>query len=169
MTARRRPGGSTQAQRDVERYAAHVNRLLVKHKIALVVRDGSGGRANGRARYVVIPPVTTVYRYATAMHELGHIVGRGRSARTLEAEAAAWAWASRNALPGATSHPSWVRNVRSSLASYLMWACRRNRFEWTVTPEGRFVVDTSGGHRRGCPTVPPEGHAFWSLLETGAP
>ena len=44
-----------------------------------------------RRRVIAVPPVTTELRYAIALHEIGHIVGRGRGSGTrVEQEAAAW-------------------------------------------------------------------------------
>ena len=55
------------------------------------VRDGAW--AYPRIRRIVIPPVTDLVSYYLALHEFGHIVGRGRSRPLLEAEANAWVYA----------------------------------------------------------------------------
>jgi hypothetical protein len=46
-----------------------------------------------------IPPIKTAISYATAMHELGHLLGRfPHSASTMVRERWAWRWAEHNAL-----------------------------------------------------------------------
>ena len=48
---------------------------------------------------VYIPPVKSVISYATALHEIGHILGRfQRSGNSVIRERWAWQWAKRNAL-----------------------------------------------------------------------
>ena len=48
---------------------------------------------------ICIPPIKSAISYATALHELGHILGRHqRSQHVMVRERWAWEWARRNAL-----------------------------------------------------------------------
>jgi hypothetical protein len=65
---------------------------------------------------VVIPPVKSAISYATALHEIGHILGRHQqSAVTMARERWAWRWAQKNAL---VWKPAMERNRLASLARY---------------------------------------------------
>jgi hypothetical protein len=77
------------------------------------------------------------------MHEIGHLVGPGRSGPRLEKEAAAWRWALANAIvePTQASRRSMGRRLRS----YVRWAELRQ-------------------HRRRPPVIPPQQSSFWWLL-----
>lgn len=121
--------------------ATHIETLCIEHGIELRFYKG-GGRAWKKPRRIDIRPVKGVTTYFVALHEIGHIVGRGRSARKLEVEANAWAWALSHAV-----RPPTVRvcnSIGEALRSYL-YAGRRNR-----------------GLRQGM-IEPPEGHCFWEL------
>ena len=74
---------------------AHVEDLCREYGIEL-----SGSSARGRAiRWrggrleISIPPIRGQVSYFIALHEIGHLVGRGRSAPRLESEANAWLFA----------------------------------------------------------------------------
>jgi hypothetical protein len=121
--------------------AAHVAALAEHHGVEIQHYTG-GGVAYPSERRVSIRPVKGPSTYFVALHELGHIVGRGRSARKLEAEANAWAWA----LDVAIRPPT--RAVRRQIASCLqryLYAGRRN---WGLRQN---MVE------------PPEDHVFWRL------
>jgi hypothetical protein len=70
--------------------AKHIEELCAKHQIAILNRSSHGGRASKSNRTISIKPVKTQRTYVTALHEIGHIVGRGRSGTRLQKEAAAW-------------------------------------------------------------------------------
>jgi hypothetical protein len=70
--------------------AKHIDELCEKHQITILTRSSHGGRASKRDRTISIKPVKTQRTYITALHEVGHIVGRGRSGTRLQQEAAAW-------------------------------------------------------------------------------
>jgi hypothetical protein len=70
--------------------AKHIEELCEKHQITILNRSSHGGRASKRDRTISIKPVKTQRTYITALHEIGHIVGRGRSGTRLQQEAAAW-------------------------------------------------------------------------------
>jgi hypothetical protein len=81
--------------------------------------------------------------YAVALHELGHLLGPGRSAPRLEAEAAAWRWALATSIVPLTDHTR--RSAGRRLRSYVIWAQHRQ-------------------HRMRPPRIPEPGSQFWSLL-----
>jgi hypothetical protein len=127
---------------------AHVEELCAAHGIGL-----AGSSARGRAMRwrggrleIAIPPIKGQVTYFVALHEIGHLVGPGRSAPRLEAEANAWVWALRNSAFEPTD--ATLRSISRRLHGYLRWAQNRQ-------------------HRRVPPRIPPRGHPFWSLLELG--
>jgi hypothetical protein len=81
--------------------------------------------------------------YFVALHEIGHLVGPGRSGTRLEKEAAAWRWALSNAAIEPTE--SARRSMGKRLRSYVVWAERCQ-------------------HRRRPPIIPATQSPFWSLL-----
>ena len=124
---------------------SHIAQLCAEHRIEL-----TGGSSRGRAiRWrggrleISIPEIRGQVSYFIALHEIGHLVGRGRSAPRLEAEANAWLWALERAAVKPTD--ATLRSISKRLYGYLEWA--RNR-----------------QHRRVPPRIPPRDHAFWSLL-----
>ncbi|MGH2780573.1 MAG: hypothetical protein ACRDLA_03980 [Thermoleophilaceae bacterium] len=127
---------------------AHVDGLCVEHGIERL-NGGRGGRAfrrgpAGRRRSCIrIAPVKSQITYAVALHEIGHLVGSGRSGTRLEKEAAAWRWALEHfivELSGATR-----RRAGKYLRSYVTWAEQRQ-------------------HRKTPPRIPPPASSFWLLL-----
>ena len=84
--------------------------------------------------------------YFIALHEIGHLVGPGRSAPRLEAEANAWLWALAHSAVEPT--PATRRSIARRLRGYLEWAQNRQ-------------------YRRVPPRIPPREHAFWDLLALG--
>jgi hypothetical protein len=128
---------------------AHVEELCAAHGI-----DLTGSSARGRAiRWrggrleISIPPIKGQVSYFIALHEIGHLVGKGRSAPRLEAEANAWLWALENTAVSPTD--ATLRSISKRLRGYLLWAQNRQ-------------------HRRVPPRIPPREHPFWALLELGS-
>jgi hypothetical protein len=127
---------------------AHVDELCAAHGIERL--DGGRGRAfrqrwrGGRSTlHIRIPPVRGQVTYFVALHEIGHLVGPGRSGTRLEKEAAAWRWALSNAAIEPTE--SARRSMGKRLRSYVVWAERCQ-------------------HRRRPPIIPATQSPFWSLL-----
>jgi hypothetical protein len=103
-------------------------------------------RSDGRVERqleIRIPPVRGQVSYFIALHEIGHLVGDGRSGRRLEKEEAAWRYAFAHAL--VTPTDATRRRVGSRLRSYVTWAQARST-------------------RRVPPFVPPRNDPFWQLL-----
>jgi hypothetical protein len=129
---------------DLER---HVAGLCVEHGIRWVV--GGAGRAvivgtgEDRRHLIRTPPIRGQVSYFVALHEIGHLVGPGRSGTRLEKEAAAWRWALATSLVAPTETTR--RRLGARLRSYVRWAEYRQ-------------------HRRRPPVLPARDSAFWALL-----
>jgi hypothetical protein len=125
----------------------HVDALCAEHGIERL--EGGRGRAIRRGRraeatlHIRIPPVKGQVTYFVALHEIGHLVGPGRSGPRLEKEAAAWRWALATALVEPTDAAR--RSMGRRLRSYVSWAELRQ-------------------HRRRPPVIPPGNSPFWVLL-----
>jgi hypothetical protein len=125
---------------------AHVEDLCSEYGIELIGASSRGRaiRWRGGRLEISIPPIRGQVSYLIALHEIGHLVGRGRSAPRLESEANAWLWA----LDHSVVEPSQatLRSISRRLRGYLDWARSRQ-------------------YRRIPPRIPPREHPFWSLLE----
>jgi len=126
----------------------HVEELCAEHGIELTGASARGRaiRWRGGRLEISIPPIRGQVSYFIALHEIGHLVGRGRSAPRLEAEANAWVWALDNAAFEPT-HAT-LRSISKRLDGYLQWA--RNR-----------------QYRRVPPRIPAAEHVFWRMLDLG--
>jgi hypothetical protein len=124
---------------------AHVEDLCRQHGIELVGSSARGRaiRWRGGRLEISIPPIRGQVSYFIALHEIGHLVGPGRSKPRLESEANAWLWALENSAVEPTQ--ATLRSISRRLRGYLEWA--RNR-----------------QHRRVPPRIPDRGHPFWGLL-----
>jgi hypothetical protein len=118
--------------------ARGIERLIGRRGLAY--RRGPAGRRRPGIR---IPPVRSQITYAVALHEIGHLVGPGRSGTRLEKEAAAWRWALANSAVELSDHAR--RSAGRRLRSYVIWAEYRQ-------------------HRLRPPRIPPASSPFWSLL-----
>jgi hypothetical protein len=135
--------GRTPAELDT-----HVDRLCAEHGITrehggrrgTAFRRGPAGR---RTPHIRIPPVKSQVTYAVALHEIGHLVGPGRSGTRLEKEAAAWRWALATSIVKLSDATR--RSAGRRLRSYVTWAELRQ-------------------HRRTPPVLPARGSPFWSFL-----
>ena len=104
--------------------ASHVADLCAEHGITIVERASYGGWASKKSRTICIKPVKTQRTYIVALHEIGHIVGSGRSGTRLEQEAAAWRFVlDRSAVALA---PATYARMQRYLESYL-WKAERSR------------------------------------------
>jgi hypothetical protein len=125
---------------------AHVRALCAEHGIELAGASSRGRatRWRGGRLEISIPPIKGQVSYFIAIHEIGHLVGPGRSAPRLEAEANAWVWALRNRAVEPTMATR--RAIVRRLQGYLAWAQNRQ-------------------YRKVPPRIPEPGHVFWELLE----
>ena len=127
---------------------AHIDRLCAEHGVRreLGGRRGTAfrrGPAGRRTPHIRIPPIKSQVTYAVALHEIGHLVGPGRSGTRLEKEAAAWRWALANSL--VVLSDATRRSAGRRLRSSVTWAELRQ-------------------HRKTPPVIPPRDSGFWSLL-----
>lgn len=136
----RRPG--------VARLEAHVLALCEEYGIEIEGRSDRGRALRYRGGHLAVrlPEVRGQVTYLICLHEIGHLVGRGRSAPRLEAEANAWIWALENTAVDPTTAS--LRSIARRLDGYLEWALARQ-------------------HRRTPPRIPPRDHPFWSLRRLG--
>lgn len=127
---------------------AHIGRLCEQHGIELAGASSRGRaiRWRGGRLQISIPEIRGQVSYFIALHEIGHLIGPGRSAPRLEAEANAWRWALDNAAVEPTQ--ATLRSISRRLNGYLQWARSRQ-------------------YRRVPPRIPAPEHAFWALLELG--
>ena len=126
----------------------HVSDLCTAHGIARGNGSRSGraiqrGRGRTRTLHIRIPPIRGQVTYLVALHEIGHLVGPGRSGTRLEKEAAAWRWAIEHSIVAPTDAAR--RSIGRRLRSYVRWAELRQ-------------------HRRRPPSIPPSSSPFWTLL-----
>jgi hypothetical protein len=97
----------------IARTRAHIRRLCETHAIEINYGQPS---ASYELREIWIRPVRSDRSYATALHEIGHVLGRHRLSRVmLVRERWAWDWARRNALRWT---PTMQRHARRCLRSY---------------------------------------------------
>ena len=126
----------------------HISGLCAAHGIEREHGSRSGrafqrGRGPARTLHIRIPPINGQVTYLVALHEIGHLVGPGRSATRLEKEAAAWRWAIGQSIVPPTDATR--RKIGRRLRSYVHWAEQRQR-------------------RRQPPAIPAASSPFWALL-----
>ncbi|HLJ69121.1 MAG TPA: hypothetical protein VKX16_17340 [Chloroflexota bacterium] len=135
----------------VEQLAAHVDALCRQHRIDFIHRNTTHGTAMKRRRTIYTPPVTTELRYAIALHEIGHIVGKGRGSGTrVEQEAAAWRYVLETSIVE-LSQSTYLRMLKW-LGSYLRkpvegvgnWKLPAERSEFWTTY--RLIRERAGGN-----------------------
>ena len=126
----------------------HIEELCGAHGIELAGSSARGRaiRWRGGRLEIAVPEIRGQVSYFIALHEIGHLVGRGRSAPRLEAEANAWLWALENAAVEPTAATK--RSISRRLSGYLAWAENRQ-------------------YRKVPPRIPPREHQFWQLLQLG--
>jgi hypothetical protein len=113
--------------------ARHIEELCEKHQITILNRSSHGGRASKRDRTISIKPVKTQRTYITALHEIGHIVGRGRSGTRLQKEAAAWQYVLDTSIDSLT--PGTYGSMLRFLTTYLKASERAARRK-----TGRYIL-----------------------------
>jgi hypothetical protein len=116
--------------------AKHVEELCEKHQITILNRSSHGGRASKMDRTISIKPVKTQRTYITALHEIGHLIGRGRSGTRLQQEAAAWQYVLDTSIVALT--PGTYRAMLRFLTTYLKAserAARRNTGRYVLPKE----------------------------------
>jgi hypothetical protein len=104
----------------------HVTSLCERHEIIVKwCRRTSQAHAINVAEEITIAPVRSAISYATALHEIGHILGRHqRGRRVMIKEDWAWRWAKANALMWT---PRMERHRREAMRWYSQRAKRFDR------------------------------------------
>jgi len=121
--------------------ANHIDRLCLQHDIDIVERKARGAWARKRGRTISVRPVKTERTYIVALHEIGHIIGRNRSGRRLEQEAAAWDFVLEQSI------------VPLSDASYAFMLRCLDSYLHRASSSRRTMV------------IPEKGHRFWVTYE----
>ena len=88
----------------------HIERLCHEHRIAWYqdVKRCERAWAVNECEEIHTPPIRSAVAYATALHEIGHILGRHQDSRVvLVRERWAWRWARRHAI-------AWTRAMERS-------------------------------------------------------
>lgn len=82
--------------------ALHVQELCAEHSISVKYQSLSDDLprywAQPASRRICIRPTKNTGYYVSALHEIGHIVGKFQDRSRLTAELWAWVWARQNAL-----------------------------------------------------------------------
>jgi hypothetical protein len=116
----------------------HVERLCEQHEIQWWQDQTRSDRAHSFNEFIYeihTAPVRGPVSYGTAMHEVGHLLGRYRkSRRVIVREEAAWLWAQAHALVWT---PAMERHARRRLDWYRRNAARidRERASWSTIEE----------------------------------
>jgi hypothetical protein len=106
---------------------AHVLTILDKHEIAYGFHPRKAW-AIVDGWEVQIQPIKSALSYATALHEIGHLLGRHRqSRRHMVRERDAWNWARKNAI-------QWTPAMERYAQKCLDWY-GRNMTERSLVPE----------------------------------
>jgi hypothetical protein len=94
----------------------HVIRLCIERDIVVTwCERPNQAWASREIEEVCIPPILSEISYATAMHEIGHLLGRHQdSERVLTRERWAWEWARKHALV-------WTNRMERTAVSSLDW------------------------------------------------
>jgi hypothetical protein len=94
----------------------HVVEICARHNITIHWLDGYRAKALIEVLEIFIPRIRSPRTYATALHEIGHCLGRYPMTKSvLTSERWAWRWARDNALIWT---PSMERSMRQSLDWY---------------------------------------------------
>ncbi len=103
----------------IEDMRQHVSKLCREHQITChEVKRPNQAYALREADEIGIPLIRSAVSYATAMHEIGHHLGRRQTNRSvLVREREAWQWARSNALRGIWT-PAMERSARRALEWY---------------------------------------------------
>jgi hypothetical protein len=132
----------TDTKIDMSEYALHISNLAAYHGVHIDWRVSTRGRSWRKTKRIRVNQITTMARYAIALHELGHILGP-QSKNRINKEYQAWQWAIDNAL--LFDADCWAE-LRKCLRSYIVWAENRQ-------------------YRANCrPVIPAQDHPIWALL-----
>jgi len=128
---RREADASLNPAHVIERCRQHITDLCRKHSITVTFdNDLMRGKAFRLRRAMSVPPIRSRWTYATALHELGHLmmpceashrrVTRHGHTACGECEVQAWQWAKANSVVGWSAEMQ--SNLEDALPSYLRHA-----------------------------------------------
>src|SRR5215475_5426653 len=83
---------------NVEQMRSHVASLCEANEIIISAAPGGRAYSSYWLREVFIPPVRSTRTYATALHEIGHILGRHQLSEVVLVRER-WAWEGLSATP----------------------------------------------------------------------
>jgi hypothetical protein len=105
-------------RKSIIRLAKHIEQICEAHKITIIYSPHrNDGSAQRYLRQIMISPVRSHLSYATALHELGHLLGSHQDPTlpSMVQEVDAWNWAKNNALMWT---PAMHRDMMKALRSY---------------------------------------------------
>lgn len=107
---------------EAEEFHEHVMQIAVAKGINIDWLPNGSQHAFSllHADEISIPPVLCEESYSTAMHEFGHIFGKGQSLGLIACERGAWTWARRNALV-------WTPKMQTNMDDCMSWYRQRRR------------------------------------------
>jgi len=99
----------------------HIQELCERWEINIEWCDRPSRSWGGRELDLIcIAPVRSAISYATALHEIGHVMGRHQGSRsTIVRERWAWHWAKANALS------LWTPRMQQAMCGSLTWYEKR--------------------------------------------
>ncbi len=108
---------STNQKVTLQHMREHIDELCSTHSLIRgTISRPTRAYALGQFEEIHIPPIKSAISYATALHEIGHVVGPHQcSARVIVKERGAWRWAKRNALKWT---PAMEKKMKLSLEWY---------------------------------------------------
>jgi hypothetical protein len=107
----------------VEEMRQHVLDVLERHEIGYnwCRRATDAWGIGGEIREILTAPIKSGITYATALHEIGHVLGRHQGSRNpMVRERWAWRWAQKNAL-------AWTETMERDRLVSLEFAERKTR------------------------------------------
>jgi len=99
----------------ISRMVQHVLEIAARHRIMIHWRNDYHAEALSECMEVWLPRIRSSITYATALHELGHCLGRYQASRSvMVVERWAWRWAKENALV-------WTDTMERRMNENLAW------------------------------------------------
>jgi hypothetical protein len=99
------------SSQNIEQMRDHIDALCQANEITCQFVERSKAWGSLVLREIEVPPIRSSRSYATALHEIGHILGRHQLSEViLVRERWAWEWARRHALkctPAMERHADW--------------------------------------------------------------
>lgn len=152
------------AEISVDDMVEHIIDLCERHQIDVELEPPGRAWACHEMSVIGIPVVRTAKTYATALHEIGHILGaHQRSRSVMVCERWAWRWAKRNARV-------WTPTMERRMCFCLAWYEANEKTQQAAHEAAMFRAAESqrGLLERWAPTQPPETQAAGAPLQAPA-